>query len=140
MRWFKQMQSSDAQWVSERTNPTGKLRLSQAGFPIDHRKYFRYQLFDNQVWNSVTRSGNTYNIATIPFDVTVRGKHLGSQPLVIDHAPHREAGQNNVPTVLAWGTVLNRLLTSSSHIGDWVVIERDTSGSFSLTIQQTRPI
>lgn len=139
MRWCKQMKSSDAQWVSQGTNPTGKLRLAQAGFPIDHRRYFRYQLFGSQMWSSTSRSGKTYDVAPVPFDVTVRGNHLGTINLVIDHAPHREADQNNVPTVLAWGTILNRTLTGSSHVNDWVIIERDTSGNFKLTIQSGKP-
>jgi hypothetical protein len=57
----------------------------------------------------------------------------------VDHAWHREADQNNVPTVLAWGTEINGILTSTSHIGDWVVIERDANGNYSLKIQQNRP-
>ena len=110
-----------------------------AGFPIDHRRYFRYQIFGNQTWSSITRQGKTYDVATVPFEVTVLGNNLGVQSLVIDHAPHREADQNNVPTVLAWGTALNRLLTSSSHIDHWVLIELDIAGVFKLTIQREKP-
>jgi hypothetical protein len=137
-RWSKELKSSDAQWVQAGTNPTGKLRLSQAKYPIDQRRYFRYQLFGNENWTGETKNGKTYDIAEIEFDVTIRGKNEGKMTLVVDHAPHREADQNNVPTVLAWGPI-NRVLTGKSHIGDWVLIERSTSGTFKLTIQQAKP-
>ena len=133
------MKSSDAQWVREGTNPTGKLRLAQAGHPIDHRRFFRYQLFDNQTWSTVSRGQNNYDVANVQMDVTIRGTSHGNQTLTVDHAPHREAEQNNVPTVLAWGTTINKVLTSTSHIDDWVIIERDTAGKFKLTIQQQKP-
>ncbi len=137
-RWFKELRSSDAQQVRPGTNPTGKLRLAQAGHPIDHRRYFRYQLFGTAAWNTIVRAGNDIDVADIEFDVIVRGRSLGKMTLTVDHAPHREAGQNNVPSVLAWGP-LNRILTRTSHVGDWVVIDRDASGEFKLTIQSTRP-
>jgi hypothetical protein len=137
-RWCKELKSSDAQWVSANTNPTGKLRLSQAKHPIDQRRYFRYQLFGNEAWFQTIRGANSYDVADVEFDVTIRGKSLGKINLRIDHAPHREAAQNNVTTVLAWGPI-NKILTASSHVGDWVAIERDTSGNFSLAIQQSRP-
>ena len=138
-RWCKQMPSSDAQWVLAGTNPTGKLRLAQAGFSINRNIYFRYELFASAAWGSIVRAGNPHDIADVDFDVTVSGVHIGPLTLRIDHAPHREASQDNVPTVLAWGPRLGAMLGGTSHVGDWVVIERDTAGQFHLTIQQNRP-
>jgi hypothetical protein len=133
------MKSSDAQWVKQGTNPTGKLRLAQAKYPIDQRRYFRYQLFGNEAWTSEMRDENNYDVAEIEFDVTIRDEQLGKLILTVDHAMHREAEQNNVPTVLAWGSKINLILTSKSHIDDWVLIERGKDGSFKLTIQEEKP-
>jgi hypothetical protein len=44
-----------------------------------------------------------------------------------------------VPTVLAWGGRINRILTSQSHVDHWVVIERAADGTFKLTIQRDQP-
>ena len=120
------------------TAPTGKLRLSQSRHAIDHRRYFRYQLFGAAHWDTTVRRGKTYDVANIEFDVKILGKHLGAMTLTVDHAPHREANQGNVPTVLAWGQ-LNRVMLRTSHVGDWVVIDRDSGGQFKLTIQSHQP-
>ena len=138
-RWCKLLKSSDAQWVRTGTNPTGKLRLAQAGHPIDQRRYFRYQLFGGEAWSGETRQGKSYEVAQAEFEVTIRNQHLGRISLVLDHAAHREAGQNNVPTVLAWGTTINRILASESHIGDWVIMARGADGTFKLIIQSEKP-
>lgn len=139
LRWCKQLRASDAQQVISGTNPTGKLRLSQAGNPIDHRTFFRNGIFSHLSWAMQIRKGNAVEMAVGQFDVTVRGSNLGTLSLVIDHAPHREAQQNNVPTILAWGSTLGRTLSSTSHIGDWSIIERDGFGNLSMTIQSARP-
>ena len=138
-QWCKQLSSSDAQQVTSATNPTGKLRLSKAGFPIDHRTAFRQEMFGKQNWQPKILRGNAYEVAEIDFDVVVRGNALGTLKLTIDHAPHRIAGQNNVPTILAWGLRLNQILRTTNYVGDWVVIERDTKGEFHLTIQSAEP-
>lgn len=82
---------------------------------------------------------NNYDVAEIEFYVTIREEKLGKLKLKVDHAMHREAEQNNVTTVLAWGSKINHLLTSKSHIDDWVLIERGKDGSFKLTIQEEKP-
>jgi hypothetical protein len=64
---------------------------------------------------------------------------MGQQELIVDHGEHRIANQANVPTVLAWGTELNQELRDHNHVGDWVVLTRDVSGRFALTIQKNRP-
>lgn len=139
LRWSKQLQSSDAQQVSAGSNPTGKLRLTESRQNIDHKVFFRNDLFGYLSWATQLRGGNPLEIATATFNVTVRGIPLGSKTLMIDHAPHRVAGQGNVPTVLSWGRDLGRLLSQTSHIGDWVILERDGNGNLSLTIQSSPP-
>ena len=63
-----------------------------------------------------------------------RGMHV----LEISHAPHREEGQNNIPTVLHWGTV-EPLLAATNHRGRNVIIERLADGKFRLEITAAQP-
>jgi len=139
LRWWKQLAPSDAQQVTGRTNPTGKLRLAKAGHDIDHKTFFRRRMFRGVRWRRETRGGKRYEVADVEFDIVVRGRFLGTMALRVDHAPHRVADQNNVPTILAWGSGLCSLLRSASYVGDWVVIERRGDGTFALTIQQDQP-
>lgn len=134
LSWSKVLQSSDAQQVSGNTNPTGKLRLSKAGHSIDHKTWFRETFFDGADWTTEMRGDKAYEVASVPFAVTVHGVDLGIKSLMIDHAPHRVADQNNVPTVLAWGHDISRILVGKSHIGDTVTLERTTDGESRLTI------
>ncbi len=137
-RWYKELRPSDVQQVKPGTNPTGKLRLCKTKHAIDCRRYFRYQLFGAAHWDTTVRRGNTYDVVNIEFDVKILGKHFGATTFTIDHAPHREANQKNIPTVLAWGQ-LNRVMIRTSHVGDWVVIDRDSGGQFKLAIQSHQP-
>lgn len=137
--WYKQMPSSDAQWVNPGTNPTGKLRLTKSTFPIDKTTFFRYDLFGSEVWRTETRNGLPYEVAEVDFAVGILGDSFGILKLTIDYAPHRVSGQANIPTVLAWGTAIGARLTAISHVDKWVVIKRDSAGSFSLAIQAARP-
>ncbi len=73
------------------------------------------------------------DIAIVPMDVTVAGAHLGTIDLRIDHAPHREAGQGNVPTILHWGTNLGALLKATNYTGRTVELSRSPAG-FKLEI------
>ena len=73
------------------------------------------------------------------FRVTWHGTDLGEQTLLVDHAPHREADQNNVATVLSWGQDLGTRLRSGNEVGNWVVLERDEQGRFALRIQAEKP-
>lgn len=133
-RWSKEMAPSDAQQVGKGTNPTGKLRLAKAGHAIDHKVWFREEFFDGIEWTSQMRDDLPYEVALVPFNVTIYGSSLGLMTLTIDHAPHRVAGQNNVPTVLAWGPELGRILVTTSYTGSTVTLERTTDGSFNLEI------
>jgi len=138
-QWCKELRSSDAQQVRPGTNPTGKLRLTESRFPIDHRTWFRNGLFGPATWVSEIVHGQGYEVATITFETKVRGRSWGPRVLTVDHAPHRVAGQGNVPTVLSWGRDLGRELQRVNHVGSWVVITRDVNGRFALTIQRSHP-
>lgn len=134
LHWSKVMQSSDAQQVGANSNVTGKLRLAKAGHDIDHKTWFREVFFDGIDWTTEMRGENPYEVASVPFQVTIDGVDLGVKTLKVDHAPHRVAEQNNVPTVLSWGHDIGRILVGTSHIEDTVTLERTTEGVFKLTI------
>ena len=138
-QWYKQMSKSDAQQVKVGTNPTGKLRLTKGKFPIDVSIFFRNDLFGLSSWQTITRRKKLYNVAEIDFAVQILGKSYGIVTLKVDHALHRISNQKNIPTVLAWGPELEPLLVATSYTGNWVVIERNEQGAFSLTIQSARP-
>jgi HKD family nuclease len=139
--WSKVLARGDAQQpANPATNPTGVLRLNQAGHHdstgqlINHLTWFRTVLFSTAAWTpSIDAHGNPIELASVPMDVVVRNVPLGTMSFVVDHGPHREAGQGNVPTILHWGTLLPTLRAADHH-GDRVTISRFSDGSYRLEI------
>lgn len=89
-------------------NPTGGLRLVQAGFEdasgnrIDQTTYFRSVAFGTLNWRRAP--GRTVReIAEADFRVTLLGQTYGVRTLQISHKPSGEAGQGNYTTILHWG-------------------------------------
>lgn len=138
-RWFKRLDKSGAQQPpSARTNVTGVLRLTKSAFPIDWRTYFRQQFFGAVKWQRTRVSGLPADEALVPFEVTIDGRYLGTHALNVSHAPHREAGQANVPTVLHWDDLMPEL-RSHNYAGYWVVLARTDDGRYQLSIQKEQP-
>lgn len=103
------------------TNPTGGLRLVQDNFivngeTINQTTYFRNQVFHNYEWRRI-RDMPIVEVATIPFDITIKGRHLGEHNLEVRHKPSGEAGQGNYTTSISWGelgeTIREENLTNS---------------------------
>jgi len=139
-RWGKLLKGTDAQQPPQQgTNPTGKLRLTKSQFDIDHKTFFREDFFGDETWETEVRGNQTYEVAMVEFDVIIDGVNKGTHSLMVDHAPHRVAGQNNVPTVLAWGPELGRDLGQNSKVGEWVTVERFDGPRYVLTIQPNKP-
>lgn len=137
-RWFKKLPNSDAQ-QPQTGNPTGALRLTKAGHDIDWRTYFRQVFFAGQNWQSTqSQHGQPLDYANVTFDVVVDGHDLGKHTLRVDHAPHREQGQANVPTDLKWGSLAPTLLATDYH-DYWVVLERFNTGAYRLEITPLDP-
>lgn len=136
--WSKELGHADAQQpVNPATNPIGNLRLTESGHDINHRRWFRDTLFGPADWRQThDTSGNQIEEAIVPIAVVIGGVDLGQMLLRLTHAPHREAGQGNVPTVLHWGPELNRLLRSTDYSGHIVRIERFDDGGYRLSIAQ----
>lgn len=134
--WSKVLSSTDAQHPPQPdSNPTGNLRLSNARNPIDHLTWFRHELFAGEDWVVGADSrGNPLETAVVPVEVEIDGASLGTIDMRVDHAPHREEGQSNVPTVLHWGSTLGPIMRATNRSDAVVTIERGETGSYRLTI------
>ncbi len=138
LRWCKELKPADAQ--QNAGNKTGNIRLVQARHPINAQRFFRYNLFTSADWKATTDSkGHAKEVSDVKFNVTVNSKFIGNLTLTVDHAPHREAGQRNHTTVLNWGTKLSEILRKTSHVGEWMSIERLPTGRYLLKIQKKKP-
>lgn len=139
--WWKRLSASDAQHPpSSDSAVTGVLRLSKAGHPIDWRTYFRRDFFGSEAWATREVSGRPAEEVTVTFRVRVDDAGLGDIPLRIDHAPHREADQNNVPTVLHWApSQLTSALRDRDFTDYYVVLAKHEDGRFGLEITRTAP-
>ncbi len=136
--WTKEMSPSDAQQGSgsATTKPTGLLRLTQESHEIDPQTWFRRTLFRTPVaWrNSIDRRGNPIEVAEVEFEVHIKGVTRGTFVLKVDHAPHREALQRNIPTILHWGSDLGKELRRTDYSGQMLTVERLDGGRYLLTI------
>jgi hypothetical protein len=101
--WQKILSQTDAQ--RQVGNPTGDIRLTQAGWtdeagePINQIRYFR-DLFGEFDWRP---KNEKVDEAVVPFDVTVFGIRLGVYDLTVSHKPSGEGGQRNYTTGIQWG-------------------------------------
>lgn len=136
VRWSKLLQRSDAQQTPAGTQPTGALRLSSSGHGVDQTAYFRDDFFDRETWAVDPRRAST-ELANVEMAVFVAGQSLGNMVFRVDHNPNREAGQNNVTTVLKWGP-MNAYLWANDHENGWVLIEKLSDG-YRLSIVAADP-
>lgn len=140
-RWFREMDGTAAQHPpNPNTHPTHNLRLTlgKPRQPINKYTWHRHEMFGHLAWNPEVRDGEQVEVAHGQFRVIEMGVDRGVHTLEISHAPHREEGQNNIPTVLHWATV-EPLLAATNHTGRHVIIERLADGTFRLEITATRP-
>lgn len=105
----RSLPASSVQQSGSNTNPTGGLRLVQdkftvAGSVINQTTYFRNHVFSNCNWTQV-RDNPIVETATVKFDVTIKGEHLGVHDLEVRHKLSGEAGQGNYTTSISWGTL-----------------------------------
>jgi hypothetical protein len=134
--WTKKMNRSDAQQVSERSNPTGLLRLTKEDHDVDPQTWFRRTFFRAPVkWKRTTdRRNNRVEQADVKFDVRIEGVDLGKFKLKVDYGIHREAKQKNIPTVIHWGPDLAKALRKRDRSGRMLTLERLDGGSYRLSI------
>ena len=136
-RWSKRLTSSDAQKPTKQgTRPTGNMRLTRAGHPIDQKTYFREDFFRNANW--VVRTG-TREEAEVEFHVSIDGRLEGPIALMISHDPQRVAGQNNAPTFLHWARQLGQIFKETDLAGRYITLDLLDSGEYRLVISEARP-
>jgi HKD family nuclease len=134
LRWYKRMSAADAQQpASSKTNPTGSLKLTQAGHDIDQTTFFRHDMFGSATWIGKELRRGVLEEATVPIDVFVEGVSKGTIDFKVDHAEYRVAGQGNVSTWLHWGT-LRKTLQRNDYTSARVTLERRGDGSYRLEI------
>lgn len=137
--WWKRLSASDAQHPpAAGSAPTGNLRLSKAGHSIDWRTYFRRDFFGGRSWTEGAVSGLPAEEVTVTFHVIIDGEDLGAMGLRIDHAPHREADQNNVPTVLHWGA-LGEWLRATNYTDHYIALTKFADDRYNLEISRAVP-
>jgi len=137
LRWSKRLPASDAQRPPQvDTNPTGNVRLTKAGHPIDWTSFFRNKLFGDATWTPETTSDK--ETTTIDFRVTILGQDRGKYPLMISHVPHRESGQANHTTVLHWDA-LSIVLAEQDFTDHYLTLELLSNGEYHLSLSDVPP-
>lgn len=108
LAWRKRnLPASDVLYAPPGTNPTGGLRLVQAGYevnntPIDQTTYFRNNVFNDEDWAESGQNPFRESV-TLPFQIIIQGDLKGVFDLIVRHKPSGEAGQGNYTTSLSWG-------------------------------------
>jgi hypothetical protein len=103
----KALPASDVQ--RQPGNPTGGVRLTQAGWEvkgkrIDQTTYFKDEVFGKQEWHLVAyRQAQPQSDTHVLFSVEILGHDYGIHTLRVSHKPSGEAGQGNYTTMLHWG-------------------------------------
>jgi HKD family nuclease len=131
--WSKELSRSEALRPNPGSNPTAVLRLGKANWDIDKMTFFREDFFGNLAWSLEDEERAKY-VCTVDFDCVVDGVNEGNHTLTVDFMAARVANQNNVPTVLHWGT-LSPAIRDADHIGSWVVLKALANDRFSLEVK-----
>jgi HKD family nuclease len=138
--WSKKLNASDAQHPPQKDSAvTGNVRLSQAGNPIDHKTYFREIFFGGENWIGVESGENGYEKCLVEIEVIDNGKNMGLVPFRIDHKAARIADQNNVPTVLKWGSTMGAYMRQNNHIDEWLTLVSYADGTYQMLITKQDP-
>lgn len=108
------------------TNPTGSINLDKGRLPedVDHRHYFREEVFDSLDWSPST---STVDEAFARFQLVVRGVDYGAFDLRIAHTTStntRSYEQRNAMTRLSWGLARDRV-ANPTLIGGRLSLYRD---------------
>lgn len=141
--WRKKLASTDAQRVREGSNPTGCIRLTQAGFcvegaPVDHTTYFREHVFCHLAWRARGTSPGAEE-ARVQCSLTIFGELLGDYELEISHKPSGEAQQRNYTTALHLNRSLRKAFQRQDVTGSLLsLVEED--GSFSIRIERAEGV
>lgn len=106
--WTKvNLPASDVEFTGPGTNPTGRLKLVQAGHDIDRTTYFRYDVFRELSWRRRGGDGDDRDKedTTANFQIILLGEDKGVHSLGITHNPRGDSDQNNYTTSISWSGV-----------------------------------
>lgn len=135
-RWSKQMTATDARRPEGSSNMP--LRLTRKGTKRP-ATWFRGVLFNNANWQpQITAHGQT-EVASVDFDVTFHGAHIGQRFLTIEDRANRRSNNTAPSTHLHYDDAIKQLLDNRNCFNDYVIVDRDAQGNFSLTIQAAAP-
>lgn len=133
-RWTKKLSHSDAQQKrTPRTQVTGNMKLTEAGHPIDHTRYFRHEFFGSLTWTAAPKPKGDLETAAVVVELVANGVVQGRFEMVVDHADYRISDQSNVPTWLKWKQA-SPYMRTHDHAGHWASLERLSDGTFRLQI------
>ncbi|MGD9587528.1 MAG: phospholipase D-like domain-containing protein [Pyrinomonadaceae bacterium] len=95
------------------THATGSMNLDKGRLAaeIDHRHYFRDEVFNDLTWKTSTRK-DTVDDATATFELVLKGVSAGEYTLTIHHTTSTDTKmyeQRNAMTRLSWGTMHDKV-------------------------------
>lgn len=118
------------------TNPTGSINLDKGRLPedVDHRHYFREEVFDSLDWSPST---STVDEAFARFQIVIRGVDYGAFDLRIAHTTStntRSYEQRNAMTRLSWGLARSHV-ANPMLIGGRLSLYRDKANPKRLLLE-----
>lgn len=105
---------------------------------IDHKRVFRERWFTSK-WEVVQRGADSIERTTVAFDVVIGDAPVVERDLEVTHAPHRIAGQDNIPTWIRLDEFLKDTFAKNDFTGWWLVLEKYPDGRFVLRVQHEAP-
>lgn len=113
---------------NDSTNVTGSISLDKGKLDtdVDHRHYFRDEVFQNLSWK--TGKVKTVDEAHATFQLVIAGVDHGEFTLRIAHTTSKEASyhQNNAMTRLSWGEV-KKYVAKEQYLGRTMSLYRDSN-------------
>lgn len=137
-KWRKKLTLSDAQQLGNGALMPF-LQFTKGNLAVDHTAFFRHDFFADLAWQPTISDSGLHKVhketASIKVHVRLPSDDLGIRKMTADHDPAR-AGKRGAPTThLLYDAETRRALESTNLAGHVAVVERDDSGSFSLTVQ-----
>lgn len=113
---------------SSGTNPTGSINLDKGLLPgeVDHRHYFRENVFSDLIWENTKSSGAVVE-AYAKFQLVLKGISYGEFDLRIAHTTSTTSttyNQSNAMTRLSWGP-MRPYVARADLIGRNLALYRD---------------
>jgi hypothetical protein len=132
--WSKKLAATDA--LQNPGNARAYVQLTRGGYPIDHRTWFRDELFGDLDWEKIDAEEH----AVAYFKVCVLSVRLpGLHGLRVTHDPSRSIHRSQPTTRLYWDDELRGVLTENDATAKHLVLEREENGELRLRISESAP-